>query len=116
LSQKGLLKRFNIICYGHQPTIEEIRSEKAQKYRELKQDRNSKEFQEWFLSYRPGDINNAKAKTGEHNNDASKNIRTSSMKTVRQYKKNIKNKQTKQHKKQHKQKKRRTIKKRGFFF
>ena len=36
LRQKGLLKRFTIDCYGNQPTIEDLRSLKAQKYEELK--------------------------------------------------------------------------------
>jgi hypothetical protein len=102
LSQKGLLKRFNIICYGHQPTIEEIRSEKALKYRELKQDRNSKEFQEWFLSYRPGDMNNA-TKTKPKNNGKHK---TKNVKTLR-----VQNKKTGKTRKNNK----RTQKKIGFF-
>ena len=36
LEQKGLLKRFSINCYGKQLTIEKIREEKAEKYKELK--------------------------------------------------------------------------------
>jgi hypothetical protein len=55
LAQKGLLKRFSIKCYGHQNTIEELREEKANKYNELKDNKNSKEFEEWFLRYRPND-------------------------------------------------------------
>jgi hypothetical protein len=58
LEQKGLLKRFSVTCYGHQKTVAEVRSEKAEKFRELKVNRNSKEFEEWFLSYRPGDSKN----------------------------------------------------------
>jgi len=54
LVQKGLLKRFSIDCLGHQETIEEMRAEKAAKYRELKGSRDSKEYEEWFLSYKPG--------------------------------------------------------------
>jgi hypothetical protein len=54
LEQKGLLKRFSISCYGHQETLEEMRAEKANKYKELSVNRGSKEFQEWFLGYRPG--------------------------------------------------------------
>ena len=33
LKQKGLLKRFSIDCYGHQPSLEEIRGKKTSKYR-----------------------------------------------------------------------------------
>lgn len=35
LNQKGLLKRFSMNCYGKQPTMEDIRAEKAQKYAEM---------------------------------------------------------------------------------
>jgi hypothetical protein len=67
LEQKGLLKRFSIECYGHQDTVEEMRAEKAQKFAELKNNRGSREFEEWFLVYKPGDSStsktNAKAET-----------------------------------------------------
>ena len=54
LQQKGLLKRFSIDCYGHQDTIEEIRSQKTNKFKELMKNRNSKEYEAWFLKYNPG--------------------------------------------------------------
>ena len=57
LKQNGLLKRFSINCYGHQETVEEMRAKKAEKYKELKGDRNNKEYEEWFLRYRPSDKN-----------------------------------------------------------
>ena len=53
LEQKGLLKRFALSCYGKQITLEEIRAEKARKYEELSQKRNSKEYDLWFLKYNP---------------------------------------------------------------
>jgi hypothetical protein len=53
LKQKGLLKRFSITCYGHQETVEEIRSIKSDKYKELKVNKNKKDFEEWFLNYKP---------------------------------------------------------------
>ena len=53
LEQKGLLKRFSINCYGKQQTMEEIRSEKALKFKELVKKRGSKEFESWFLKYIP---------------------------------------------------------------
>jgi hypothetical protein len=56
LKQKGLLKRFSINCIGHQETIEEMRAQKTAKFQELKNNRNSKEFEEWFLRYRPADL------------------------------------------------------------
>lgn len=58
LEQKGLLKRFSLDCYGRQPTMEEIRAEKAAKYAELKQAKSPadrKEFERWFLKYRPAE-------------------------------------------------------------
>jgi len=57
LEQKGLLRRFSINCYGHQQTVEEMRAEKAEKFKELKNNkkRQDAEFEEWFLRYRPAD-------------------------------------------------------------
>lgn len=51
LEQKGLLKRFSLTCIGHQQTLEEIKAEKSKKYKELKDNPNSKEYDEWFLRY-----------------------------------------------------------------
>ena len=53
LAQKGPLKRFNINCYGTQATKESIRAEKSEKYELLKDKRDSKEFELWFLNYKP---------------------------------------------------------------
>jgi hypothetical protein len=58
LQQKGLLRRFSINCYGHQETLEENRAHKAEKYKELKLKGDKKEFQEWFLNYKPDDLKN----------------------------------------------------------
>jgi hypothetical protein len=55
LKQHGLLKRFTMTCIGKQQTIESIRSEKTEKYKELKFDKNSKEYKKWFFNYRPAD-------------------------------------------------------------
>ena len=55
LQQKGVLKRFSLNCYGHQETIEEMRAEKTRKFEELKKDRRSAEFEEWFLRFRPAE-------------------------------------------------------------
>ena len=53
LAQKGVLKRFSITCYGHQDTVEDIRAKKTEKFNELKNKRDSKEFKIWFLNYKP---------------------------------------------------------------
>ena len=57
LEQKGLLRRFSITCYGHQESVEEMRAHK-----ELKQKGDKKEFEEWFLNYKPDDANGKKEK------------------------------------------------------
>jgi len=53
LEQKGILKRFSIECYGKQKNMEEIRAEKAEKFKELSNNRSSVEYQKWFLKYNP---------------------------------------------------------------
>ena len=55
LKQKGLLKRFGKDCYGTETTIETIRATKAKKYIELKNNRNSKEYLDYFMKYDPSD-------------------------------------------------------------
>ena len=55
LRQKGLLRRFSPDCYGVQATKEKMREEKAEKYRELKNKRGSKEYDWYFLRYIPGE-------------------------------------------------------------
>ncbi len=55
LAQKGLLRRFSVTCYGHQESVEEMRAHKAEKFKELKMSGNEKEFEEWFLNYKPDD-------------------------------------------------------------
>jgi hypothetical protein len=54
LEQKGLLKRFTMQCYGKEPTLEDIRSAKSKKYKELKRKYGTREYEEHFLRYRPG--------------------------------------------------------------
>ena len=63
LEQKGLLKRFSILCYGHQDTREEMRSEKASKYKELKNKKGTAEYEEWFLNYNPSNKKETKTNT-----------------------------------------------------
>ena len=40
-------------CYGKQPTIEDIRAEKAEKFAELSSKKGTREYDEWFLNYKP---------------------------------------------------------------
>ena len=62
LEQKGLLKRYSISCYGKQLSLEDIRAEKALKFKELANKRDSEEYQMWFLKYNPADIAEKKNK------------------------------------------------------
>lgn len=55
LKQKGLLKRYTINCYGNQPSVEDMRALKSQKFEELKSKKNNKEYEQWFLRYSPRD-------------------------------------------------------------
>ena len=72
LAQKGLLKRFSINCYGKQMTLEDMRSQKAEKYRELIINRKSKEYEMWFLKYSP---HNKKSKKEITNEDIEKSLK-----------------------------------------
>lgn len=78
LEQKGLLKRFSIKCYGHQPTVEEMRSEKAKMFKELKSRKGTRLYEEWFLNYQPS----ASKKQKRSSNKTRKTIRKTSRKTT----------------------------------
>lgn len=60
LAQKGLLRRFSITCYGHQESVEEMRSHKNEMFQQLKSKRGTKEYDEWFLNYKPALLNGLK--------------------------------------------------------
>jgi hypothetical protein len=53
LKQRGLFKRFSMECYGKQETLTDIRNKKSKKFRELRGKKTTREYQEWFLRYRP---------------------------------------------------------------
>jgi hypothetical protein len=94
LQQKGLLRRFSISCYGHQETVEEMRAEKAEKFKELKEDnkKKDKEYEEWFLRYRPADTLSQKEKGKEERK--MKNAKTKSKTTTNKAKASLKNNKT----------------------
>ena len=73
LQQKGVLKRFSLNCYGYQHTLEDIRTEKMKMFENLKKQRNSKEYEEWFLKYRPGDSSKTSEPTQTKANMTRKN-------------------------------------------
>lgn len=83
LAQKGLLKRFPAECYGEQQTIDSIRTEKADMWEKLKDKRNSKEFEEWFLNYKPEAVKKTEKKDARHRKTHKKGGKVSrSMKRV----------------------------------
>jgi hypothetical protein len=83
LSQKGILKRFSINCYGKQLQLTDMRIEKAEKYEELKNKKHTKEYEEWFLRYFPEQIygkKNDKKKTKKNKKQSKKTIKKSVIK------------------------------------
>lgn len=72
LAQKGLLKRFSIECYGKQETLQSMREEKSEKFIELKDKRGSREYEEWFLRYVPGED---KDKVPDNNQSRNKTLK-----------------------------------------
>ena len=56
LEQKGLLQRFTTSCYGNQTTLETIRAEKAEKFKELVGKRGTRDYEMWFLKYVPANM------------------------------------------------------------
>jgi hypothetical protein len=68
LEQKGVLKRFSINCYGKQETLEDMRNTKAEKYKELKNNRKSLEYESWFLRYVPFEVKMDKEETKQIKN------------------------------------------------
>jgi len=94
LAQKGLLKRFSITCYGHQESVEEMKAEKAAKYKEFKKNSDKKQFEEWFLNYKPDDIKTSKQerKTDKKNKKKKRRTRKQGLFNLYSSKKTRKNK------------------------
>ena len=91
LSQKGLLRRFSITCYGHQESLQEMRAHKAEKMAELKDKRGTRIYDEHFLAYRPADVKKTRIKTNSSSSSTksrAKPTRTPSRKYKRQTRKN----------------------------
>ena len=85
---------------GHQETIEEMRAEKAEKFKELANKKGTPEYDAWFLRYRPSDTKTEKKSKGEKGEkDLEKESTISKPKTKSKRKRNKK-----------------TMKKKGFFF
>jgi DNA-binding Xre family transcriptional regulator len=54
LEQRGILKRFSSDCVGKQATLDDIRIKKSNKFKELANQRGTREYNLWFLKYSPG--------------------------------------------------------------
>ena len=78
LQQKGLLRRFSVLCYGKQKTLEDMREEKAKLYAKIKTNeisRNSKLYNMNFFRYIPKeeyDLKNKSKKNIRHNSKHTK--------------------------------------------
>ena len=63
LQQKGILRRFSLDCYGDEKhTKEKVRAEKTKRYKELSKHKGSKEWEYYFLNYKPGEKDERKSK------------------------------------------------------
>jgi hypothetical protein len=115
LEQKGLLKRFSIICYGHQESVEELRAEKAAKFKDLQSKRGTRDFEEWFLNYRPENNSNSNKEMKKEKNEEKKKKKNTKNKTKKNNSTRLKklNKQGKSG--QEKTKRKRKTKKLGLF-
>jgi hypothetical protein len=94
LKQSGLLKRFTIKCDGTQATRESMKKDRSDKFLELKDKKNTAEYEIWFLNYRP-DTNykknkkkneiclSAKKKEGENKEEDTKEENQSVKKSVK---------------------------------
>ena len=78
LAQKGLLRRFSINCYGKQETVEEMRAHKNEMFQKLKNKRGTKEYEAWFLNYKPAVKKN---KTSVKSAQKKKSVKSTTKKT-----------------------------------
>ena len=103
LQQKGLLKRFSIICYGHQESIEEMRAQKAKKFKELQAKKGTRDYEEWFLNYKPETMKN-KIEGTDKSKNSKKYIKTTKTAKTNKTAKTSKRSKTQKHKGQKKTK------------
>lgn len=89
LLQKGLLKRFTIDCYGDQLTMEKMRAEKSDKYKELKKSKGKKEYEWYFLRYIPHEANEYKNKKKKNKTQRKKKRRNKTKKSKKKKKKKM---------------------------
>ena len=65
-----------------------MKAEKAAKYKEFKQSNDKKKFEEWFLNYKPDDVNKKKTENIASNKSNTK-VKTKKAKKVRKQLVNI---------------------------
>ena len=83
LKQTGLLRRFSISCYGNQPTLEDMRAEKAEKFKELSGEKGTSEYEEWFLRYVPSESQKNKTMKRVPKKKAAKKVKKQRRKSAR---------------------------------
>jgi len=93
--QTGVLKRFNINCYGTQSTKESIRAEKNILYEELKDKKGTKEYDTYFLDYKPYKLN----QNENQNQNKDNSIESFKKKMSETYKKKPRKTKTRKHRK-----------------
>lgn len=76
LAQKGLLRRFSITCYGHQESVEEMRAHKNEMFQSLKNKRGTREYEEWFLNYKPVANKGKNSEPENENTETDENVET----------------------------------------
>ncbi len=81
LSQKGVLRRFSINCYGDQASLEDIREEKTKMYEKLMKDKKSKDYEKWFLRYIPYNDNKKTVNLNNKPQKKTKKVKKKSKKT-----------------------------------
>ena len=108
LAQKGVLRRFSINCMGHQETIEEMRAEKAEKFKEFKDKKKTPEYDAWFLRYRPTDT---KEKDGKKEDKTEENEKEKEKEKEKEELSSSSSQKTKSKRKRSKK----TKKRKGFF-
>ena len=98
LKQIGVLRRFTPQCIGKQIGLEDIRAIKTGKFRELTNNKKSKEYESWFLKYNPAASKSAPAPapapaTQPQEGDDTEMVATNRQKTTKRIvRKNKKNK------------------------
>lgn len=87
LAQTGILKRFSIDCIGNQPSLDDIRIEKADQFKKLMNKKGTREYNMWFLKYKP-ELNTTpvinEEETNKPKNKTQKKKKKSKNKTVKE--------------------------------